>query len=294
MSEQRRATTHLIGGFSGGLVSAIILQPFDLLKTRLQQDKTSTLWKTLKSIETPSQLWRGALPSCIRTSVGSAMYLTMLNSIRQAISKGKNTGSTGSSYLPQLNMYENMFSGAVTRALTGLITMPITVIKVRYESTLYQYTSLRYATSHIFRTEGLRGFFRGFGATALRDAPYAGLYMLFYDRMKVLVPTLLPSNVVKLNSDNRYSTYASTLINGSSAFSAAVIATSITAPFDTVKTRMQLEPAKFHSFTSTFWHIASKESVRNLFAGISLRLTRKAFSAGIAWGIYEEIIKKFV
>ncbi|QGN17680.1 solute carrier family 25 member 38 -like protein [Kluyveromyces marxianus] len=291
--QQRKPTTHLIGGFCGGLVSAIILQPFDLVKTRLQQDNSSTLWSTLKKIETPGQLWRGALPSCIRTSVGSAIYLTMLNSVRQAMSKGKSKAH-GSSYLPQLNMYENMISGALTRALTGLLTMPITIIKVRYESTMYNYTSLSDATRHIFATNGIRGFFTGFGATALRDAPYAGLYMLFYDRLKEIVPTLLPNSLVKLNKNQHYSTYTSTLINGSSAFSAAVIATSITAPFDTVKTRMQLDPSKFNRFTSTFWYIASKEGIRHLFDGLSLRLTRKAFSAGIAWGIYEEIIKRFV
>ena len=167
MAEQRKTTTHLIGGFTGGLVSAILLQPFDLLKTRLQQDKSTTLWETLKTIKSPASLWRGALPSCIRTSVGSAMYLAMLNSVRQAISKGKE-GAAGSSYLPQLTMHENLLSGSVTRALTGLITMPITVIKVRYESTLYQYASLKEATSHIYKTEGIRGFFSGFGATALR------------------------------------------------------------------------------------------------------------------------------
>ena len=209
------------------------------------------------------------------------------------MSKGKSKAH-GSSYLPQLNMYENMISGALTRALTGLLTMPITIIKVRYESTMYNYTSLSDATRHIFATNGIRGFFTGFGATALRDAPYAGLYMLFYDRLKEIVPTLLPNSLVKLNKNQHYSTYTSTLINGSSAFSAAVIATTITAPFDTVKTRMQLDPSKFNRFTSTFWYIASKEGIRHLFDGLSLRLTRKAFSAGIAWGIYEEIIKRFV
>lgn len=37
------------------------------------------------------------------------------------------------------------------------------------------------------KEEGLRGLFRGFGATALRDAPYAGLYVLFYEHSKAML-----------------------------------------------------------------------------------------------------------
>ena len=54
--------------------------------------------------------------------------------------------------------------------------MPVTVIKVRYESDLYNYKSISSASRSIFAQEGLKGFFSGFGATAVRDAPYAGLY----------------------------------------------------------------------------------------------------------------------
>ena len=34
------------------------------------------------------------------------------------------------------------------------------------------------------KQDGLRGFFLGFGATALRDAPYAGLFVVFYEASK--------------------------------------------------------------------------------------------------------------
>ena len=62
--------------------------------------------------------------------------------------------------------------------------MPITVLKVRYESSLYAYSSLTSASADILRREGWRGFFAGYGATAIRDAPYAGIYVVFYERCK--------------------------------------------------------------------------------------------------------------
>jgi solute carrier family 25 protein 38 len=36
----------------------------------------------------------------------------------------------------------------------------------------------------LIRTEGVRGLFQGFTATAARDAPYAGIYVVLYEEMK--------------------------------------------------------------------------------------------------------------
>ena len=65
--------------------------------------------------------------------------------------------------------------------------MPVTVLKVRFESSLYQYRTLPSAAKLMIRNEGVRGFFAGYGATAIRDAPYAGLYVLFYEGGEGLV-----------------------------------------------------------------------------------------------------------
>lgn len=40
------------------------------------------------------------------------------------------------------------------------------------------------ALTSIFRQSGARGLLQGFGASVLRDAPYAGLYVLFYELIK--------------------------------------------------------------------------------------------------------------
>lgn len=316
-----KSTAHLIGGFCGGLTSAVALQPLDLLKTRIQQeqqefrkskDKLGVKGSSGKGLgpmvlriirENPMELWRGTLPSALRTSIGSALYLSCLNSMRTqvAIMHSRRTGEgiqvSKSSKLPELSASGNLLTGAVARGLVGYITMPITIIKVRYESTLYNYTSLKDAVTDIYRADKISGFFKGFGATCLRDAPYAGLYVLLYEKAKDTVPMVLPSQLISYENSNshvKYSTGTSTLINTLSAFSAAGIATTITAPFDTLKTRMQLEPNRFANFIVTFKYMLKHEGSLVLFSGLSMRLTRKAFSAGIAWGIYEELIKRFM
>lgn len=303
-----KSSTHLIGGFLGGLTSATCLQPLDLLKTRIQQSGNSSLFTSVKEIKNPLELWRGTLPSALRTSIGSALYLTCLNKMRTYISvhnhlskngmtNNNNNNSTNktSSLLPSLTNSENLITGAVSRGLVGYLTMPITILKVRYESTFYQYNSIWHATKDILHNEGMIGFFKGFGPTCLRDAPYAGLYMLFYERSKLLIPNFIPKFLISYDNNrrNNYSMTTSTIINSSSAIVAASVATTITAPFDTIKTRMQLYPKQFKNSIQTMFHIILKERSLNLFSGLSMRLTRKALSAGIAWGIYESMIKSF-
>ncbi|KAG1244567.1 hypothetical protein G6F68_015397 [Rhizopus microsporus] len=80
--------------------------------------------------------------------------------------------------------WENLFSGSTARGAVGYIMMPITVVKVRYESNLYNYTSLSQAFTSIIKTDGIRGLFAGYGATFIRDAPFAGIYLFFYEGFK--------------------------------------------------------------------------------------------------------------
>ena len=137
----------------------------------------------------------------IRTGFGSALYFGMLNSMRtyaarlpslpaavgvtatSGVGVGGGTSNT-SSALPKLGNIANLASGAAARVAAGFIMNPVTVLKVRYESSYYAYTSLAGAAKHILAQEGFRGFFAGFGATAVRDAPYAGLYVLVYEQAK--------------------------------------------------------------------------------------------------------------
>lgn len=286
----KKTRTHLISGFAGGLTSAIILQPFDLLKTRVQQSTHSTLLSSIRELKHVSELWRGTLPSALRTSIGSALYLTFLNSIRVYLSKFHSQATRGissSSQLVKLSPQENLATGMFARGVIGWVTMPFTIVKVRYESNLYNYKSFNGALKSILKTEGTKGFFKGYWATTARDAPYAGIYVLFYEQMKQTIPTVF--NLIP--NDQLFSSSTSAVINTSSAMVSASLATIITGPFDTIKTNMQLHPQ--YKFTETCTVLYNKGGFKRFFDGLSLRLVRKGFSAGIAWCLYEELVKYF-
>ena len=167
--------------------------------------------------------------------------------------------------------------------------MPVTVLKVRYESDYYAYRSLYGAARDIVTSEGIRGLFSGFGATAARDAPYAGLYVLFYEQLKQQLSALrVPSSSSSSSSSSSYSSSAS--INFVSGALAAGFATSITNPFDAVKTRLQLLPGKYGNMLRATKLMVRDDGIRSLFGGLGLRVSRKAASSALAWTVYEELV----
>lgn len=302
-SKKAHPTFHFVAGLGSGISSAVLLQPADLLKTRVQQSGASTLSQTLRSILSGpnpiTSLWRGTVPSALRTGFGSALYFTSLSSLRQVLANtnastiaqdvvntSNQAGARRSTVLPKLSNTQNLLTGATARVLAGFILMPMTVIKVRYESSYYAYKSLGGAASSIFKAEGIKGFFTGFGATAIRDAPYAGLYVVFYEAGKTWLNKTFPNT----SSADKGTFLGGTTINALSGVLAASTATAITNPFDAVKTRIQLMPAKYGNMLKATMVMMQEDGVRAFFDGLAIRMARKAVSSALAWSVYEELI----
>ncbi|POS79543.1 solute carrier family 25 member 38 [Diaporthe helianthi] len=303
---------HFVAGLSSGLLSAVLLQPIDLLKTRVQQSGHHSLTAAFREIQAQPRflpaLWRGATPSALRTGFGSALYFTSLNAIRNNVSRvpflaADGEGRHHSSSLVKLSNTGNLLAGVVARTFAGMTLMPLTVIKVRYESNLYSYGSIAAAGRDIFRTERLRGFFSGFGATAMRDAPYAGLYVLFYEQSKKRLSSLAgggdsadgqePTNSSRAKiSVPAMGVSTSATINFGSGVIAGAACSVVSNPFDAVKTRIQLQPGVYRNTLHAARMMVTREGLRSLADGLALRMSRKAMSSALAWTVYEELIRR--
>lgn len=172
--------------------------------------------------------------------------------------------------------------------------MPITVMKVRFESNYYAYGSLASAARGIYLTEGFRGFFAGFGATAIRDAPYAGLYVYVYELSKAQLSGLAMARMEHGDggggSDGKLSSLATLSINFSSGLAAGFGATLLTNPFDVMRTRMQLRPHLYRNFWTAARRLYAEEGVRSFLDGVGLRIARKSISSAFTWSMYEFVL----
>ncbi|CCG81564.1 Solute carrier family 25 member 38 homolog [Taphrina deformans PYCC 5710] len=171
----------------------------------------------------------------------------------------------------------NLITGATARATVGFVMMPITIIK-----------SMFHAARMIYAAHGLKGFFYGFGATAVRDAPYAGLYVYVYELSKAQLSSFF---VVDKRGDRRDPSLWTTLaINFSSGLTAGFGATLLTNPFDVMRTRMQLRPHLYPNFWTAARRLYAQEGARSFLDGVGLRIARKSISSAFTWSLYEFVL----
>ncbi|KAJ7122935.1 mitochondrial carrier [Mycena epipterygia] len=287
----------LFSGALSGLGTTLCLQPFDLLKTRLQQGdgtvttrNTTTLLRTTQQIVTSQGLiglWRGTNATLARNVPGVALYMTSLTQLRTVMATSpyfaqvrSSADTQNASVLPKLTSQGNLLAGATTRVAVGFLLNPFSVLKARYESNMYAYTSLTSGFMSIARL-GPSELFRGFLASSLRDAPYAGIFVVLYEGIK-----RQSASILRPTSDAQ-----ATLMHTASAASAGAIATMATHPFDVIKTKVQVRSEdRYHGFYRTVRTVWIQRGAAGFFDGASLRMSRKILSSAIGWAVYEGVL----
>ncbi|XP_063796390.1 mitochondrial glycine transporter isoform X2 [Pseudophryne corroboree] len=218
-------------GSLSGTCSTLLFQPLDLVKTRLQTQQLSAPGRNvgmvhifLKVIRNENflGLWKGVSASFLRCIPGVGLYFSTLYSLKEHIFLGKD-----------LAPLQSVLLGAGSRTVAGVCMLPFTVVKTRYESGNYGYKSVFGALGNIYRIEGPRGLFSGLTATLLRDAPFSGIYLMFYTQTKMFT------------IHNNITTTFTPLTNFSCGIIAGILASVSTQPADVIKTHMQLSRAKY-------------------------------------------------
>ncbi|XP_064095286.1 mitochondrial glycine transporter-like [Macrobrachium nipponense] len=267
-----------VAGSFSGTCSTILFQPLDLVKTRLQTTiaipsggsvgMLATVGKVIQN-ERIFGLWKGVTPSIFRCVPGVGLYFSSLHWLKTNFCEG------------QPGALQAIALGVVARTITGVTMIPITVVKTRYESGVYSYTSVREAVSSIYLKEGARGLTCGLLPTLLRDAPFSGLYLMFYTQTKKRVPQ-------RYLEDN-----LAPAIHFTIGVFAGLMASTVTQPFDVVKTKMQLYPHKFTSLYQACVYVKKKYGPQGYFKGLVPRMLRRTLMAAMAWTVYEQITKRF-
>ncbi|XP_054283760.1 mitochondrial glycine transporter-like isoform X2 [Macrosteles quadrilineatus] len=269
-----------LAGSISGTCSTVLFQPLDLVKTRLQSTKhvatlarpriasTIGMMETFNSIiqkEHLFALWKGMIPSLTRCVPGVGLYFGSMHWMKSKFTDGRPTAT------------QAMMIGIVARSISGICLIPITVVKTRVESGEYKYHGVVDALRHIYRAEGVRGLSCGLLPTLFRDAPFSGLYLVFYSQIK----QTLPKEV--LTGEMAAATHFTV------GLLAGALASLVTQPADVIKTKMQLDPQQYKSIPNVVVLVYQKYGVCGYFKGLIPRMLRRTLIAAMAWTIYEQL-----
>lgn len=259
--------SRLASGAVAGLTACLLLQPLDLAKTRIQVGSPVHF----------SELWRGTVPTIWRNVPGTAFYFVCLEHLKYlAVLHGKrNAHLAVVDGQGRLSTTANAVIGATARALAGLVFMPFTVLKVRFESQHPARLPMWSVARAIVAADGIKGLFRGFGVTAVRDAPHAAIYVSWYEALKI-------------DFSHRFDAFP-LMINPSASLLAASLATVVTQPLDLVKTKVQVDKLKYPNMFRAFLRIADEDGMAGFYRGTLPRLLRKTLGTAVTWTVYEQL-----
>ncbi|XP_064171429.1 mitochondrial glycine transporter B-like [Anguilla rostrata] len=266
-------------GSLSGTCSTLLFQPLDLVKTRLQTLQKGrspgsrvgmvTMFLSVVRTEKLQGLWKGVSPSFARCIPGVGIYFSTFYSLKQHF------------FLERApSAWEAVLLGAGARTVAGVCMLPVTVIKTRFESGRYNYSTVLGALRSVCSTEGPRALFSGLTATLLRDAPFSGIYVMFYTQTKRALPPEVTSSL-----------YAP-LGNFGCGVLAGVLASVVTQPADVVKTHVQVSPEQYKRTRDAVRFIYAEHGFSGFFRGAVPRSLRRTLMAAMAWTVYEQLMAR--
>ncbi|GIY14764.1 hypothetical protein CDAR_607021 [Caerostris darwini] len=224
-------------GCLGGCAGVLVGHPFDTVKVRLQtQDSSNKIYRgtfhcltTIVKQESYQGLFKGMSSPMAGLAAVNAIVFGVYGNIIRASSSG--------------NSLQNQFlAGSAAGIVQSFVTSPMELAKTRIQlqgqesrqtrTPFWQRNKIIYKNPldclvKAFRTEGVRGVYRGLGCTILRDAPAFGVYFSGYEYLTEKVT----------DSKGNVNTLSLLLVGGL----AGVLSWIVIYPLDVIKSRFQAD-----------------------------------------------------
>ncbi|KAK1377393.1 mitochondrial succinate-fumarate transporter 1 [Heracleum sosnowskyi] len=278
-----------ISGSIGGIVEASCLQPIDVIKTRLQLDRSGSYkgiyhcGSTVVKSEGVRALWKGLTPFATHLTLKYALRMGS-NAVLQSAFKDKETG--------EISNHGRVFSGFGAGVLEALVIVtPFEVVKIRLQQQkglspeLLKYKGPIHCAGVIIREDGLRGLWAGASPTVMRNGTnQAAMFTAKNAYDKILWK--------KHEGDGRVLLPWQSMISGFLAGTAGPICT---GPFDVVKTRLMAQSRsdgdmKYTGMFHAIKTIYAEEGLLTLWKGLLPRLMRIPPGQAIMWGVADQVI----
>lgn len=277
---------NLVAGLSGGVVSTLVLHPLDLVKIRFAvsdglelRPRYSSILHCMKSVwqqEGIRGLYQGVTPNVWGAGASWGLYFFFYNAIKGYTKEGRQS---------ELSATEHLVSAAEAGILTLTLTNPIWVTKTRLvlqydaDKSSKQYKGMVDALVKIYRTEGVRGLYKGY-VPGLFGTSHGALQFMAYEELK--------------RDYNKYRNVASDAkLNALEYITMAALsklfAVSTTYPYQVVRARLQDQHNKYNGVMDVVKRTWRNEGAPGFYKGIIPNLIRVTPACCITFVVYENI-----
>ncbi|KAI9687587.1 MAG: hypothetical protein M1822_002197 [Bathelium mastoideum] len=276
-------------GFTAGIVSTLVVHPFDVVKTRLQvwvfavrqvqRTRWGDTWRVTSELMREEvrgrAFYRGLMPNMIGNSVSWALYFLWYGNLKDMLLSLRGEDA-------QLASSDYFVASGVSGILTAVCTNPIWVIKTRMLSTARNapgaYSGIVHGAREIWRCEGVPGFYRGL-IPSLFGVSHGAIQFMAYEQLKNHWAKSRGSkdNLTNLDYVNL------------SAISKAFAGT-VTYPYQVLRTRLQIKDEA----TGTFLNVRGvaraiwkQEGIGGFYRGLGPNIVRVLPSTCVTFLVYE-------
>ncbi|KAK4278029.1 hypothetical protein QN277_015929 [Acacia crassicarpa] len=279
-----------VSGSLGGVVEACCLQPIDVIKTRLQLDRSGNYrgivhcGTTVARTEGVRALWKGLTPFATHLTLKYALRMGS-NALFQSAFKDSKTG--------KISGQGRVLSGFGAGVLEALVIVtPFEVVKIRLQQQkglspdLLKYKGPVHCARMIIKEEGVFGLWAGAAPTVMRNGTNQAAMFTAKNTFDILLWK-------KHEGDGKVLQPWQSMISGFLAGTAGPICT---GPFDVVKTRLMAQnrvvggELKYKGMVHAIRTIYAEEGLRALWKGLLPRLMRIPPGQAIVWAVADQII----
>ncbi|KAM4022510.1 mitochondrial S-adenosylmethionine carrier protein [Anomaloglossus baeobatrachus] len=260
--ERREYITSLLAGGTAGMCVDLILFPLDTVKTRLQSPQGFSKAGGFRGI------YAGVPSTAVGSFPNAAAFFVTYESVKRVLHSGSS---------PYRSPFIHMAAASAGEMVACLIRVPSEVIKQRAQVSPSSTTYRMFAST--LRLEGIRGLYRGYKSTVLREIPFSLVQFPLWEFLK---------DFWSWKQSRPLDSWQSAVCG---AF-AGGFAAAVTTPLDVAKTRIML--AKAGSSTaggnvllalSDIWRT---HGLTGLFAGMVPRISAISLGGFIFLGAYDK------